>query len=60
MNDQNPLLVQGNLAHKSLPFPNCDLRFCESGKGVNVKMSDGMVIESECEREKEWGRGQFL
>ena len=27
---------------------------------MNVKVSDGMVMESECEREKEYGKGQFL
>ena len=25
-----------------------------------MKLSDGRVMESECEREKEWGKGQFL
>ena len=60
MNDQNPLLTQGISAHQSLSFPNLDLGFMRVERGVNVKVSDDMVMESECEREKERGRGQIL
>ena len=27
---------------------------------MNVKVSDGRVMESECKREKEWEEGWFL